>query len=311
MATACSAQAPAEVENTLQQLSEKRKQQRAIYDSAMQRANRVAIAELTKYGKGEVRRNNLANAITAWQAILQIDPKDDASRRELEKLKQALQGMPAKELSVGATKTGLEFTGSGFIQTAMKYSGETPVVVLEAIVIPRSTAKIQAIIADFQNGGLGLELAIKDGIPKWSFSCRDGNGYKKIYSIMPVVVNEAAHVCGVKNGNFIALFVDGQRQGDWLPIRQFKASSFPFLVAADPDSNGQPERNFTGLIDVVRVLQSKATLPSDYQPRLPLTANRFCALLLELNEGGGNTAIDTSPNRRNCAIQGAKWTEIK
>ena len=309
--TLCPGQAPTEVESVLQQLSAKRDQQRAIYDAAMEKASRVAVAELTKYGKAEVRKNNLANAITAWQAILKIDPKDDGARRELDKLKQALAGMPAKQLGVGVVKTGLEFTGNGFIQSAIKYSGQTPVVVLEAIVTPKSITKSQAIIADFQSGGIAVWLTVKNGIPRWTFSCYDGSDYKHAYSVKPVVIGKSVHVCGVKNGNFIALFIDGQRQGDWMAVQQFKPSAFPFLIGAEPDANGRPDKHFSGFIDSVRVLQSNTALSPDYIPRLPMTANRFCALLLDLNEGAGNTATDRSPNRRDCPIRGAKWTSTK
>lgn len=311
MVSPCAAQAPNEVEAVLRQLSSKREQQRVIYDAAMEKANRIAVSELTKYAKAEVRKNHLANAITAWQAILKIAPKDEGASRELDKLKRALAGMPAKQLGIGAAKTGLEFAGNGFIQSAIKYTGQTPVVVLEAIVTPKSIVKSQAIIADFQNGGLAVWLTVRDGIPKWTFSCRDGSEYQNVYSAKPVVIGKSVHVCGVKNGNFIALFIDGQRQGDWIAVPQFKPSAFPFLIGAEPDENGRPDKHFSGFIDAVRVLQSNVALSPDYEPKLPMTANRFCALFLDLNEGAGNTATDRSPNRRNCSVRNAKWVSTK
>ncbi|WP_342190261.1 hypothetical protein Pla52nx_005143 [Stieleria varia] len=42
LATHCFGQTPDEVQSVLQQLSAKRDQQRAIYDAAMEKANRIA-----------------------------------------------------------------------------------------------------------------------------------------------------------------------------------------------------------------------------------------------------------------------------
>ena len=83
-------------------------------------------------------------------------------------------------------------------------------------------------------------------------------------------------------------------------------SPFPFLIGADPDGRGGPQRNFIGTIHGVR-FSNVVRYTKDFTPPGELERDADTLLLLRLNEGTGSIARDSSGNGYHADIKGAAW----
>ena len=198
---------------------------------------------------------------------------------------------------------GLRFSGSDHATSASyRFSGTFPITV-EAVTTP-AELRLQTIVANWQFAGLGIEIA-KTG--HWQFAVHDSDGYKYGRSDKPATVGKRVHVAGVCDGKRVKLFVDGKLQSHFEEFAgTHKKSRFPFMLGADPGRGGRPEKFFQGSIHTVR-FSSVVRYREDFDPPLDLAVDEATLLLLNLDEGSGHLAKDSSGNNYHAQINGAAW----
>ncbi|MDP6554792.1 MAG: hypothetical protein QGG71_09005 [Pirellulaceae bacterium] len=198
--------------------------------------------------------------------------------------------------------TGLEFDGTAWIETDLKYDGKTPLTI-ETWITPTAD-RLQSIVANCHGVGLSLQVG-EDG--KWGFFVRDNKTYQGADSNDKVRLGQRVHIVGVFDGRIVRLFVNGRLQDAVGTMTSaHKVANFRFMIGADPDFNSRPQKHFQGSIDSVHV--SLAVLyQKNFTPRDPPLRTPATVLLLKLDEGEGDEAKDSSRQQRHARIHDAKW----
>lgn len=198
----------------------------------------------------------------------------------------------------------LDFVGSQHVAVDYKYSTQYPITI-EAIVTPSRTSA-QTIIGNYQHSGLGLEINDRGF---WAFSFHDGQSYVRADSMTAARVSRKVHLAGVFDPPRIRLFLDGQLQRSMLIVtKRHKASSFPFMLGADPNADGLPEHFFSGKIHSVRISRT-ARYQEEFSPPMRLTPDSVSVVALPIDEGTGNYVRDGSANNHHGVIRGATWVK--
>jgi hypothetical protein len=104
----------------------------------------------------------------------------------------------------------------------------------------------------------------------------------------------------------MSLFVDGQRQGPPTAVTKHVASTLPFYIGADPNSEDQPEQFFAGIVDEARI-STVGRYTTDFRPPARLELEAGTLALYHFDEGSGDTLTDSSGNGHHGKIFGAKW----
>src|SRR4029077_18743749 len=106
------------------------------------------------------------------------------------------------------------------------------------------------------------------------------------------------------------LFVDGKLQRGMATLQsKFKPSGLPFLVGSNPTPDGGYQEGFHGRIDAVRFSRG-VRYTKDFDPPAQLAKDEQTLVLLDLDEGEGATAHDSSGNAYDGIIHGAKWVKV-
>ncbi len=213
---------------------------------------------------------------------------------------RSTMGQAAPDIRV---RSGLEFDGDAWVETDLLYDGRTPLTI-EVWVTP-AVHDLRSIVANCHGLGVSLQMG-QDG--HWQFAVRDKQTYRVASSNEVARLGELAHVAGVFDGRIVRLFVNGRLQDAVGTLTSdHKVSNLRFMIGADPDFNSSPQKQFEGSIDSVHV--SHAVLyESDFDPPDPLVRTPSTALLLQLDEGAGEVAADSSVHEQHATIHGAKWT---
>lgn len=208
----------------------------------------------------------------------------------------------------------LEFSGKGSCVTIpeLRYDGSHPIT-LEALVIPHrrdDSPPRTCVLGNVELSGLAIHYRPDE----WLFHVNDGReknrGYVTVSSDDPPRLNTPVHVAAVYDGKDVCLFIDGKLQSDsGFTIHPHKASPFDFMVGADPDPQGKPHQFFKGIIDEVRI-SKVARYRKDFTPSKDKFASDPSTLVLyHFDEGEGDTAKDSSDNKYDGRVQGAKWVK--
>jgi len=106
---------------------------------------------------------------------------------------------------------GLKFSGDGHaVIRNVRYDGSFPLTV-EAFITPSRARQMQSIIANWQRGGIGMNL--DNGY--WGFSVhngKNGKNYRIAISDQRADPGKRVHIVGTCDGRRVQLFVDGKLQ---------------------------------------------------------------------------------------------------
>jgi len=193
----------------------------------------------------------------------------------------------------------LEFRGGQSVAIpTLRYRGDHPIT-LEARVVP-TVVRYSTVIANFQHSGLGLQIG-QGG--HWSFVFHDARQYQAAASDAPALPGKPVHLAGCFDGSSIALFVDGELQSKTAECNgRHRASPFPLMIGADPNSHGMPEKRFIGAIDDVRV-SGVARYTEAFRPPPVLEADEHTLGLWDF-DSRTEVASDTSGNGHDGRIIG-------
>jgi len=248
--------------------------------------------------EGRTQANVLAHAVY-WYT------RAEPNLSGIEKAKCLKRIEEVRQSSGGQQTWGLQFAGAEWVQTDLRYSGQTPLTI--EVWASAAVHELQPVVANYQGRGLGLQV-LDTG--HWSFSVRDQQDYRIASSNDKAVIGRRTHVAGVFDGKNIRLYVNGRLQKTYATLASgHKASSHPILIGADPDDNSRPHRFFRGIIDSVHVAQT-ILYRNDFTPKDPPERTRWTALLLRLDEGKGEVASDASGRQNHTTIHGAQWVKV-
>lgn len=203
---------------------------------------------------------------------------------------------------------GLEFDGDDdrVVVDKYRYDGSYAVT-LEAIALTHSDKK-GSVFVDFHASGIGLHLS--DG--KWTFNVRDQTNYRVAGADVAAVFDKPYHLAGVFDGRQALLYVNGRLQvrRDKL-ITEIKPSGLPFFVGSNPLADGVGyQEGFHGRIDAVR-LSRGVRYVKDFDPPQWFDKDVDTLVLLNLEEGHGKTAADSSGHGYHGTIYGATWKKLE
>lgn len=194
----------------------------------------------------------------------------------------------------------------------LRYDGSHPIT-LEALVTPFPLDQRPvraAVIGNVEYSGVGISCKPTD----WRFNVNDGRdfdiGYAYANSDGPPVADKQVHVAGVFDGKNLTIFVDGKSQvRTGTTQAPHVASSFDFMIGADPDDAGNPQHFFKGAIDEVRV-SKVVRYKADFKPsKTKFESDADTLVLYHFDEGSGEEAKDASPNKLDAKIHGTRWVE--
>jgi hypothetical protein len=179
---------------------------------------------------------------------------------------------------------------------------------LEATVTPATVNPGNGLIIGLvRAGGVALE--------------QSGDCWQGIYETIGVLGNtlspantaqagQSVHLAFVWYGTEGALFVDGKKipnaTGPVAPPMTIPGMLIGSFLAQD----GTLVRTFTGMIDEIRI-SKVARYDKNYAPQSRLDLDRSTIALYHCDEGQGNVLKDSSPNRYDAIITGAKWVKVE
>ncbi|HEV7279927.1 MAG TPA: LamG-like jellyroll fold domain-containing protein [Pirellulaceae bacterium] len=145
-------------------------------------------------------------------------------------------------------------------------------------------------------------IFVSGGTP--SASLHLGPVYRSVEGRSELAEGEWHHVAVVYDGEFIALFVNGElvnrTKGD--PKHRRTVNRLPLVIGADTGTAG-PSSYFTGLIDEVR-LSSEALYEENFTPERRLTTNDSTVLHYDFDASLGRTVIDRSKSAAHAKLIG-------
>jgi hypothetical protein len=208
----------------------------------------------------------------------------------------------------------LEFSGNGscVIIPKLRYDGSHPLT-LEAFATPvgrDDNPPRTCVLGNVELSGLAIHYR-PDG---WLFHVNDGReenrGYVTVASDAPPRLNTQVHVAAVYDGKNVRLFIDGKLQSDVdATIHPHKASPFDFMIGADPDPQGKPHQFFKGIIDEVRISKVARYQKTFTPSKVRFASDPSTLVLYHFDDGEGDTAKDSSDNKYDGQVQGAKWVK--
>jgi len=212
---------------------------------------------------------------------------------------------PADEDATPKNQYALELDGeSSYLASEIRYDG-THSITVEAWVRPEDLTGHREVICNAQASG--MVLGFYSGWCK--FLVHDGQGYQQAGATRQVKAGEDLHVAGVFDGQQIALFINGVKQGAGTPFEgTHNPSSLPILIGANPEPNRFPIKQFAGVIDEVRI-SSTARYDADFKPQRRLTPDESTLALYHFDEGSGSVARDSSGNRSHARLDDARFVE--
>lgn len=145
----------------------------------------------------------------------------------------------------------LQFNGktSHIVIPTLLYSGHQPISV-EAVVHAKDVTGERTIVGNHH--GNGLSLRMNNGY--WEFVVHNGKKYVRSRSDEKISLEDAVHLTGICDGHSVRLYVDQKPQKQFSAWSgKHKVSALPFMIGADPDSEGQPQHHFEGSIQSVRI----------------------------------------------------------
>lgn len=209
---------------------------------------------------------------------------------------------------------GLDFDGKDdFVEiSGFRYDGTYPTTI-EAIVLPHSDQK-GTVFADYERSGVGLHL--RDG--RFMFNVFDAgvptvagsNRYRVAGANKKADFESPVHLAGVFDGSEVRLYVNGklQQQSGKLLGKELPSGQ-PFWFGANPGPGGRLQEPFHGRIDAVRL--SKGILyERDFTSPKRFEKSDATLILLNAEEGEGETLKDESGNGHDGTVHGAKWVRL-
>lgn len=203
------------------------------------------------------------------------------------------------------------------------YDGTVPIT-MEAIVVPASNRSYSTIVGNFasetdrssQRGGLKIGLNYE----QWGFDMftrPPGDTYaysKQVRANGYSTPGKRCHVAGIFAAQEMKLFVDGRLEGSEARTGMFAPSMFPFLVGAEPSQPSAtapttPRNFFDGVIESVRISNVPRYTQDTFAPPKKLTLDRSTLLLLDFNQGKGDTVPNAAAAKHQAKIVDAQWME--
>jgi hypothetical protein len=203
------------------------------------------------------------------------------------------------------------------------YDGTVPITV-EAYAVPAAYESTLTVVGNFtrdsdsgsQRGGLHLAIRYRCWMfEMYSRSPSSSYAYPRdIRNNEFLSLGKRVHVAGVFAGQEMKLFVDGQMAASQNSVGVFKPSLLPFLVGADPvkATTLDPltaQNGFDGVIEAVRISNVARYTQDKFTPPPKLTLDRNTQLLLEFNQGKGDTVPNLAAPKHQAKILGAQWME--
>ena len=146
-----------------------------------------------------------------------------------------------------------------------------------------------------------------------TFALRDENRVAKIAKYSVNLIGQWHHLAGVKEGNYIKLYVDGILRAveDISTLGSIDTTGNIAKVGMNPVYINDDQ--FYGLIDDIRIYNYARTqkqIIEDMNAGRPTISSPIGHTVLDLSfdEGYGQTAYDKSPYKNNGTIYGATWT---
>jgi len=213
-----------------------------------------------------------------------------------------------------AENSALEFNGNDTYVTVptLVYDGSHPLTV-EATIRPFQDEFKGCVIAK----GPRLELLFPcgngpAGKRKFGmFHVRDespvGLGPSSAWTAEPITPKQRINVAAILNGESIALFVEGKRQGSEVKTN-YQADSSSFMIGSSrttrlPKGQGS---FFNGVIDEVRI-SKVARYTSNFVPAPRFDSDSDTLALYHFDEGQGDVLTHASGNSHHGKITNAKW----
>ena len=221
---------------------------------------------------------------------------------------------PAAPAAEEALLYGLDFDGNeDHVEIAeFRYDGTYPITI-EAIVLPHSDQK-GTVFADFERSGVGLHLregrfmfnVYDAGVPTVANSTR----YRVAVADEQADFETVDHIAGVFDGETVQLFVNGKPQRRMAMLSgEVKPSGLRFWFGANPGPDGRLQEPFHGRIDAVR-LTTGVRYEQEFTPPRRFEKTEETLILLNLEEGTGETVKDESGNGHDGTIHGAQWVRL-
>lgn len=197
----------------------------------------------------------------------------------------------------------LLFDGNAYVTLPkqLTYDGNTAFTI-EARIFPAMLDHM-TIVCDAEAGGVTLEMR-EDGV---LFSVHAGGKYVHARSDEFLAPDKSLYLAGVTDRKQVMLFINGKKVSS-IPadLDQFRPSTRPFLIGANPDAKGGVTSPFVGRIDEVRISRV-ARYATDYTPQPRLDADKDTLALYHFDQGSGDTLLDSSRHKYHAQITGAKW----
>ncbi len=203
------------------------------------------------------------------------------------------------------------------------YDGTVPIT-MEAHVIPASCRGYSTILSNYtrdtpsssQRGGLRIGMYY-ERFDFHVYTREPDSSYAYPQSARDAEYSQPGkryHVAGVYASRKMSLYVDGRLEATADAPGLFKPSIFPFLVGADPSQSSSTspptqEYFFDGAIEAVRISNVARYTQPTFTPPKNLALDRSTQLLLEFNQGEGETVPNAAATKHKAQIVGAQWME--
>jgi serine/threonine protein kinase len=143
---------------------------------------------------------------------------------------------------------------------------------------------------------------------KWALGGPTSAPPPTLYSTAKVVIGEAVHVAITREAGGVCFFVNGEKQGEPLPIVFFTPESR--LRVCLPGNPSRRDVPFQGEVDEVRV-SSIVRYRDDFSPDRRFEPDGDTVALFHFDEGEGDLLMDSSHSGRHGKILGSKWVKVE
>jgi hypothetical protein len=160
---------------------------------------------------------------------------------------------------------------------------------LEAWIYPTSATESRAVVAKTQNSEYALFL--HEG--RATFDVHLEGRYVSPQTESAITLNRWTHLAGVYDGQQVRLYVDGKLNKSLAGSGQRTTNELPLFIGADPDQFGNPNREFAGMIDEVR-LSSVARYGDAFEPAQRFERDGQTLLLMHMDKSYGPYLLSDS-----------------
>jgi len=155
---------------------------------------------------------------------------------------------------------------------------------------------------------LDVRLVNKNNKVAWQYEIqRAGAPNQVILSAAEVVLNKRVHLAIVWDGQHVYTFLDGKLQSKPIEVLELKRGKQDNLYIACAEFRAN---FFHGFIDELRYAEWAVYTEPFTPPEGSLKLTRNTLGLYHLDEGRGTTISDSSGNKRDGEIKGARWVTI-